>query len=253
MSEQRAHSVGLAAAAAVVARLAHFASRLQVAPRTRSSEGDIHRNTAKTKKTPNKCKYWPKVNSTVSRQKRRRTELCSKMEREMANAWKGEMQPPKSMLKRFFWSLPTCKGSAQAWRRAQAGLGPSSGAGLGRGGRGGRGLGLGLGSGLALTLTLTLTLTSIACSVGELSLATLASCTFLLDMQHARPSYESWNIWPCSFQRGGTSRSSSVPPGSALPSGPSACRVPNQGLGPRVRVQPSPDPNAHPEPSPNPK
>ena len=91
-----------------------------------------------------------------------------------------------------------------------------------------------------------------ACSVGELSLATLASCTFLLDMQHARPSYESWNICPWSFQRGGTSRSSSVPPGSALPSGPSACRVPEQGLAPSVRVQPSPDRNPNPEPSPNP-
>ena len=115
------------------------------------------------------------------RQKRRRTELCSKMDREMANAWKGEMQPPRSMLKRFFWSLPTCRGStgtASSSGRAQAEL---------RGKFDKRLVKVGVAAWCGGAR---------ACSVGELSSATLASCTFLLDMQHARPSYESWNICP---------------------------------------------------------
>ena len=101
------------------------------------------------------------------------------MEREMANAWKGEMQPPKSMLKRFFWSLPTCKGSARAWRQAQAELRPGSGAGLREVGVAGEG---GLQRGRALVRVRVGVRVGdragirvrMACSVGELSLVTLA-------------------------------------------------------------------------------
>ena len=51
------------------------------------------------------------------------------------------------------------------------------------------------------------------CSAASSGRDVSASCTFLLDMQHARPSQKSWNICSSAFQRGGTSLSSCVPSG----------------------------------------
>ena len=57
--------------------------------------------------------------------------------------------------------------------------------------------------------------------------ASRRTCTFLLDMQQARPSQKSWNICSSAFQRGGTSLSRCVPGGGASEtlSNGTACRL----------------------------